>query len=175
MCRLFAALVTTLLVGACLGTAGPGSADYPFNVSGVYVGTLTLEGEDHPTTVEMETRSDGTVSGSIRSGDPLRARGDFSGTLRADTLVWRSAYRLPSRGCSGVARGVGPVARGGGAIHGSVRVEDSCRGTLRGRFEWSREGDAGRRPFPFSSARSNAILTVGEEAPSFSSPPSRLP
>jgi len=134
--------VAATVVAGC-AAPGPGAPGYPFNVSGTYRGTLTLDGREHAAVVEMRTCPDGTVAGSLRIEGSEKARGDFSGTISDDTLVWRSSFHHPELGCGGVARGVGAVARGGGSLGGTLRVDGSCRGARTGRFELARPGPEG--------------------------------
>lgn len=128
---------------ACLGAPGPGEVGYPYNVAGRYTGSLTVGEERYAVTVEVETLPEGTVTGRLLVDDPVVVRGDFAGTVEADTLTWRSSYRVPSRGCGGVARGRGPVEPGGSGVAGSLRVDGSCAGALTGSFRLSREGAPG--------------------------------
>lgn len=141
-----AVLIGLGIVAACATDPGPGDPGYPHNVSGTYAGRLTVDGAEYEAVVRMRTASDGTVSGALAAA-PLDVpegersgsiEGDFSGTVHGDTLVWRSSWIVPSSGCSGVLRGRGPVAAGGGTVEGRIRLVGSCLESAAGNYRLSR-------------------------------------
>lgn len=134
------------LLAACATAAGPGDPGYPYNLEGTYGGNLTVADAEYEAVIRMETASDGTISGGFAAA-PLNAiaddrsgsmQGDFSGTITGDSLVWRTSWVVPSTGCSGVLRGRGPVARGGGEVEGELRMAGSCVESAGGTFRLSR-------------------------------------
>ena len=144
-------LAGAVLLLGCATRATPGDPGYPHNVSGTYAGRVTLDGAEYEAVVRMRTARDGTVSGVLAAA-PLDVpageasgsmEGDFSGTVHGRSLVWRSAWVVPSTGCSGVLLGRGPVASGGGAVEGEVRLVGSCEASAGGTYRLSRQRGGG--------------------------------
>jgi hypothetical protein len=134
-------LAGTLLVAfawACAGTPGPGEASYPFNLSGEYAGQLSVDGMAFPTEVEIETGTGGELRGTYHVTDPVSMEGGITGSIVGDTVRFDLRYTNPMDGCGGTLGATGTVEEGGSAFAGRVRVDDSCGGSLSGRFSFKR-------------------------------------
>jgi hypothetical protein len=122
---------------ACASNPKPGESGYPYNVAGSYAGSFVVDGVTYTGPVESSTAPGGTVDGRFTLS-PAGIEGTFTGMIVADSLSWSGPYTIRENGCTGTATGQGAIAEGGGAVSGTMRVEDSCGGPLTGSFSFTR-------------------------------------
>ncbi len=123
---------------ACAGTPGPGEAGYPFNLSGIYNGEVSVDGMVFPSSLDIETGAGGEIRGTYEVTSPVNMSGGLTGSLVADTARFNFSYMNPLDGCGGTLDGTGRVAEGGASFAGRVRVNDSCGGYLSGTFSFKK-------------------------------------
>jgi len=116
-------LSAAVLCAACAGTPGPGDAGYPYNTAGTYTGVFVVDGQPLDGTLQLETESGGSVTGSVRV-PMMGIRGDFEGTLVENQLTFEVTYHNPETGCEGVASGTATVGEDGATIEGPMRVSE---------------------------------------------------
>ncbi len=121
-----AILAVAILTGAC-ATIAP----VPERMLGVYRGTLQVESERLPATLEL-TRSSRGLAGHLEVEDRLDARG--SGEGKADGFSLGLSYES---GCQGHLVLSGNLSEDGSRVTGSIRAED-CTGVLGGSFSLTR-------------------------------------
>lgn len=136
MSRALPILVLAALA-ACAANPRPGEPGYPYNVSGTYDATFTVDGDPYTGTLEAATGPGGAVTGSFRVVGDVTASGSFTGTLAGDSLSWSGPYTLAEVDCPGLVSGRGTVDQGGESFSGDLHVE-GCDAVYEGGYTASR-------------------------------------
>jgi hypothetical protein len=130
--------LAALAAWACAVNPGPGEPGYRFNVSGLYQGSVMVEGLAFNLSMELFTGAGGTLAGDYRVTDPVAMSGPVTGALVADSVSFSLNYTRPMDGCSGFLQGEGTVEPGGDSFSGRARISDSCDGSLIATFSMRR-------------------------------------
>ncbi len=127
MRTLFGIAALSVGLAACAGNPEPGEPGYAFNVNGEYaVEFVADDGQVYTGTMQLETGIGGAVTGVMAINDPVTIDGDLEGLIIGAELTMTVPYSVIENGCSGVASGGGVVAEGGGAVSGTVEINDEC-------------------------------------------------
>lgn len=123
-----------LLVGgaACSSSPAPGDGDYRYNLAGRYTSDMLVQNTRYTGAMELATRPGGVVSGTMNLTAPIAITARLTGSLSGDSIAFGGPYRTPD--CTGVLRGRGRIADGGGKAWGSVNIDDGCVGAMAGTF-----------------------------------------
>lgn len=120
----------------CAGTPGPGEADYPYNLSGSFGGSIMVEGMGFSTVLEFATEEGGERRGTFQITNPVAMDGEAVGNPVADGARFHLSSMNPADGCGGTLDGTGIVQEGGGAFAGSLQVNGACGGYPSGRHSF---------------------------------------
>ena len=117
------AMIVVLAAMACASGSGPGSAGYPYNVRGSYVGRLVIEDRPFDARLQLRTEPGGRVAGSLRVVSPVEIDGSVRGRVIDDLLRITVAY-TGTGGCDGRLEGILDIGTGGSRIDGPVTIFD---------------------------------------------------
>ena len=118
---------------ACAANPRPGEPGYPYNVSGTYQASFTVDGNPYTGTLEATTGPGGAVTGSFRVVGEVTASASFTGTVVGDSLSWTGGYTLAEVECPGTISSEGVVAEGGESLSGDLFVV-GCDTTYEGSY-----------------------------------------
>jgi hypothetical protein len=118
--------------GACSGTPSAGEAAYRYNLDGRYASDMTVRQTNYSGAMDLATAPGGTVSGTMTLMTPIPITAELTGRVTGDSIAFGGPYRTPD--CTGVLRGRGQIADGGGAAWGDVKIDDGCVGAMAGSF-----------------------------------------
>ncbi len=139
--RVMVAALALAGVTACAGNPQPGDPDYPYNINGEYQAEFVADdGSLYTGTITLATSMGGMVSGQMALTDPLGVDGSIEGALVPDedgnyTMVDITVtYTIPDVNCGGVGVGSGIIEEGGGAVAGTMEIQDDCQGPISTTF-----------------------------------------
>lgn len=132
--RLLPITVAVSLVGggACSRTPSAGEAAYRYNLDGRYASDMVVRETNYSGAMDLATASGGAVSGTMTLMTPVPITAELTGHVTGDSIAFGGPYRTPD--CTGVLRGRGRIADGGGAAWGDVKIDDGCVGAMSGSF-----------------------------------------
>jgi hypothetical protein len=131
-------LAALVALSACGGGPRPGQPGDAYNVRGMYVGRLLVDGEPFDAEMELSTRLDGSVRGRFTVRKPLEIEEEIEGAVIDNllrlTVVYRSAERPK---CEVRIEAILTVEPGGGTIDGPATISD-CGDPLGGHMSFRR-------------------------------------
>ena len=119
-------------VGGCSDTPGAGDVGYRYNLHGRYASDMTVRHTSYTGAMDLATAPGGAVSGTMMLMTPVPITAELTGHVIGDSVAFGGPYRTPD--CTGVLRGRGRIADGGGAAWGDVKIDDGCVGAMAGSF-----------------------------------------
>ena len=93
---------------------------------------MTVRHTSYTGAMDLATAPGGAVSGTMMLMTPVPITAELTGHVIGDSVAFGGPYRTPD--CTGVLRGRGRIADGGGAAWGDVKIDDGCVGAMAGSF-----------------------------------------